>query len=101
MRSKQRGYFFMINNVNFLNAIQFKREGSELDEKNLGALFKDLEYEVETHRDQGLEVNVSVVAYKLQCFLSSWVSSFGVQFLLNPIILVQFCDKIWDVPRTV
>jgi hypothetical protein len=58
MSSKPRGYFFMINNVEFVNNIMNRRKGSHVDEKNLADLFRDLGYIVESHRDQGLEVNL-------------------------------------------
>jgi hypothetical protein len=56
MRSSPRGYFFMINNVQFVNNIHNERNGAEVDEKNLEDLFKQLGYIVEKHRDEGLEV---------------------------------------------
>jgi hypothetical protein len=56
MRSSPRGYFFMINNVQFVNNIMNERNGALVDEKNLEDLFKQLGYIVEKHRDEGLEV---------------------------------------------
>jgi len=55
MRSSPRGYFFMINNVQFVNNIMDARIGAEVDERNLEELFKQFGYTVEKHRDQGLE----------------------------------------------
>ncbi|XP_021932824.1 caspase-2-like isoform X2 [Zootermopsis nevadensis] len=55
MISYPRGYFFMINNVQFVNDIEEARIGSGVDEKNLGDLFRDFGYKVESYRDQGLE----------------------------------------------
>jgi hypothetical protein len=58
MSSKPRGYFFMINNVEFVNNFMSTRTGSLVDERNLADLFKDFGYIVESYRDQGLEVNL-------------------------------------------
>jgi len=55
MRSTPRGYFFMINNVQFVNNIMDARIGAEVDERNLEELFKQFGYIVEKHRDDGLE----------------------------------------------
>lgn len=55
MCSSPRGYFFMINNVQFVNNIMDARIGAEVDEKNLEDLFKEFGYIVVKHRDQGLE----------------------------------------------
>jgi len=55
MRSSPRGYFFMINNVQFVNDIMDTRIGAEVDERNLEELFTQFDYIVEKHRDQGLE----------------------------------------------
>jgi hypothetical protein len=57
MSSKPRGYCFIINNVEFVNNIMNTRNGARVDEKNLSELFRELGYIVESHRDQGLEVN--------------------------------------------
>lgn len=57
----------MINNVQFVNDIEEARIGSGVDEKNLGDLFRDFGYKVESYRDQGLEVNVSALTHKFQC----------------------------------
>jgi hypothetical protein len=70
MSSYPRGYFFMINNVQFVNDIEDARVGSQVDEKNLGDLFRDFGYIVESYRDQGLEVDVSAITCKLQYVLS-------------------------------
>jgi len=56
MRSSPRGYFFMINNVQFVNSIEKAQIGSEVDERNLEDLFTQLGYIVEKLRDEGLEV---------------------------------------------
>jgi hypothetical protein len=56
MGSFPKGYFFMINNVQFVNNIMDARTGAEVDERNLEELFKQFGYTVEKHRDQGLEV---------------------------------------------
>jgi len=56
MRSSPRGYFFMINNVQFVNNPEDARTGAEVDEKNLEDLFTQLGYTVEKHRDEGLKV---------------------------------------------
>jgi hypothetical protein len=56
MRSSPRGYFFMINNVQFMDNIEKVRIGAEVDERNLEELFKQFGYIVEKHRDEGLEV---------------------------------------------
>ncbi|PNF19850.1 Caspase-2 [Cryptotermes secundus] len=55
MSSKPRGYFFMINNVEFVNNIFDPRKGSLVDEENLHELFREFGYIVESHRNQGLE----------------------------------------------
>ena len=55
MRSSPRGPLFMINNVQFVNN-KDTRIGAEVDERNFEELFKQLDYTVEKHRDQGLEV---------------------------------------------
>jgi len=54
-RSSPKGYFFMINNVQFVNDIMDTRIGAEVDERNLEELFKQFGYIVEKHRDEGLE----------------------------------------------
>jgi hypothetical protein len=74
MSSKPRGYFFMINNVEFVNNIFLTRKGSLVDEKNLSELFRDLGYIVESHRDQGLEVNFPANNSHL-IFLRLWLLS--------------------------
>jgi len=56
MRSSPRGYFFMINNIQFVNNIMDARTGAEVDERNLEDLFTQFGYIVEKHRDEGLEV---------------------------------------------
>ena len=58
MGSKPRGYFLMINNVEFTNNIEKTRKGSEVDEQNLKDLFEQLGFVVEPYRDQGLEVGI-------------------------------------------
>jgi len=55
-RSSPKGYFFMINNVQFVNDIMDTRIGAEVDERNLEELFKQFGYIVEKYRDEGLEV---------------------------------------------
>jgi len=55
MRSSPRGYFFMINNVQFVNNIMDERDGAKVDERNLEDLFTQFGYIVEKHRDEGLE----------------------------------------------
>jgi len=55
MRSSPRGYFFMINNVQFVNNIEKVRIGAEVDERNLEELFKQFGYIVEKYRDEGFE----------------------------------------------
>jgi len=46
----------MINNVQFVNNIEKVRIGAEVDERNLEELFTQFGYNVEKHRDEGLEV---------------------------------------------
>jgi hypothetical protein len=72
MSSKPRGYFFMINNVEFVNNILDRRNGSLVDEKNLCELFREFGYIVESHRDQGLEVNLPANNLRL-IFLRLWL----------------------------
>lgn len=55
MCSSPRGYFFMINNVQFVNDIMDRRIGAEVDERNLAELFKEFGYIVEKYRNEGLE----------------------------------------------
>jgi len=55
MSSSPRGYFFMINNVQFVNN-KNTRIGAEVDETNLEELFKQFGYNVVKYRDEGLEV---------------------------------------------
>jgi hypothetical protein len=57
MCSSPRGYFFMINNVQFVNDIMDRRIGAEVDERNLAELFKEFGYIVEKYRNEGLEVD--------------------------------------------
>ena len=57
MSSSPRGYFFMINNIQFVNNIEDERIGSEVDERNLEELFTQFGYIVVKYRDEGLEVS--------------------------------------------
>uniref|UniRef100_V5G4Y4 Caspase-1 n=1 Tax=Anoplophora glabripennis TaxID=217634 RepID=V5G4Y4_ANOGL len=49
-KGKNRGNVLIINNIKFLQEKQ-ERKGAELDEKNLRTMFKDMGFNVETHKD--------------------------------------------------
>jgi hypothetical protein len=82
MGSKPRGYFFMINNVEFVNNIKNPRIGSHVDEKNLAELFKEFGYIVESHRDEGLEVNSPANNSHLIFLDCMFLCSFGIQVFI-------------------
>jgi hypothetical protein len=71
MGSSPRGYFFMINNVQFVNNIDDVRNGAEVDERNLEELFKQFGYIVEKHCDQGLEVGTLCTHNICMCTVAS------------------------------
>ncbi|XP_066998340.1 caspase-3 [Anabrus simplex] len=54
MGSKPKGFFFMINNVEYVNGIEQFRKGAEVDEKNLKELFQGLGYKIIHYQNQGL-----------------------------------------------
>lgn len=72
MISKPRGYLFVINNVEFVNNILDRRKGALVDEKNLSELFREFGYIVESHRNEGLEVNLPADNSRL-IFLRLWL----------------------------
>lgn len=52
MRSKNRGIFLCINNIEFVNDVHDRRNGAEADEENLKDLFKQIGFQVQSHRNQ-------------------------------------------------
>lgn len=52
--SKQRGLFLCINNIEFINDVQDKRLGAEVDEDNLKTLFRQIGFTVHAYRNQSL-----------------------------------------------
>lgn len=59
MRSKHRGLFLCINNIEFANNVKDKRTGAEVDEENLKVLFKDFGFTIHSHRNQSFRVSTS------------------------------------------
>lgn len=55
--SKNRGYVFMINNVKYKVATQY-RNGAKIDEKNLTELFTQMNFKVDVHNDKKAKVSL-------------------------------------------
>lgn len=52
MRSKTRGLFLCINNIEFINNTHDRRDGAEVDEQNLKSLFTQMGFNVHTRTNQ-------------------------------------------------
>lgn len=52
MRSKQRGLFFCVNNIEFPNGTHGLRSGADVDECKLKELFKQIGFGTQVHRNQ-------------------------------------------------
>lgn len=64
-RSKYRGLFLCINNIEFINNIRDRRMGADVDEENLKILFKEFGFIVQTHRNASERVRDSSKIIKL------------------------------------
>lgn len=68
MRSKHRGMFLCINNIEFANGVKDRRTGAEVDEENLKVLFKQIGFSVHSHRNQSIRVSDIDYYYKFRSF---------------------------------
>ena len=55
--SKKKGVVFILNNNNFQDKPDKKRQGSEIDMKNVQHVFEEIGYEPKVHKDLSAEVS--------------------------------------------
>jgi len=54
--TRERGRALIINNKNFVERPNLRREGSDADVENMSVMLKSLKFDVETHTDLKAEV---------------------------------------------